>query len=402
MNPSAPQSSKSVWSFKLGRVFGVEVRVHLTFLLLLAFVGVAYGLHGGGARAALGGMLFFALLFVCVLLHEFGHALAARQFGIRTRDIILLPIGGLARLERMPERPAQELWVAVAGPLVNVVIAAGLFLGLHLSSLGFPDDWSAADGSLAARLLAANLFLVVFNMLPAFPMDGGRVLRSLLAMRMPFARATRIAARIGQGMAVVFGFAGLFLNPLLILIALFVWIGAAQEASAAEWKDSFADVPVRAAMLTDFRALNPRDTLADAARLLLAGSQRDFPVLENGRLTGVLCHADFFAALQRGGETVPVGAIMRTRFTVAAPGQPLAEALAGVPDAAAPVLPVMEQGRLVGVLTAENIGEFAMIRRVLARHPSAAPERPPVSAAPPVIRPAAAIPGAVPPLLRGG
>lgn len=395
--------TRSRWSFSLGRLFGVEVRMHVTFVLLLAFVGVAFGLHGGLA-AALGGVVFFALLFLCVLLHEFGHALAARQFGIRTRDITLLPIGGLARLERLPERPAQELWVAVAGPLVNVVIAAGLFIGLVLGGRELPTWGTVADGSLAARLLAANVFLVLFNLLPAFPMDGGRVLRSLLAMRMPFARATRIAARIGQGMAVVFGFAGLFLNPLLILIALFVWIGAAQEAEAAEWKAAFTGVPVRAAMLTDFRALAPHDTLSDVARLLLAGSQRDFPVLEQGRLVGILCHHDCFEALQSGGETIPVGAIMRTDFRVVAPEQPIEAALADEAGNALPVLPVASQGRLVGLLTADNVGEFVLIRRALTSRTSPPrPTAPPVRGVPPVMTPSAGVvyAGPAPPLLPG-
>lgn len=402
MNPTAPPPTRSAWSFTLGRWFGIEVRMHVTFILLLGFVGVAYGLRGG-VGAALAGVVFFALLFLCVLLHEFGHALAARQYGIRTRDITLLPIGGLARLERLPERPAQELWVALAGPLVNVVIAGGLFLGLMLSGRGALILHGITEGSLVARLLAANVFLVVFNLLPAFPMDGGRVLRSLLAMQMPFARATRIAARIGQGMAVLFGFVGLFLNPLLILIALFVWIGAAQEAQAAEWKASFAGVPVRAAMLTDFRVLTPEDTLGDAARLLLAGSQRDFPVVADGRLVGILCHQDCFEALQRGGETVPVGAIMRTGFRVVTPDQPLEAALAEGAENALPVLPVAEQGRLVGLLTAENVGEFVMIRRALANHPAMRPAAPPARDVPPIIgapeRPQYA--GPLPPLLHG-
>lgn len=402
MNPTAQPPTRSAWSFTLGRWFGIEVRMHVTFILLLGFVGVAYGLRGG-VGAALAGVVFFALLFLCVLLHEFGHALAARQYGIRTRDITLLPIGGLARLERLPERPAQELWVALAGPLVNVVIAGGLFLGLMLSGRGALILHGITEGSLVARLLAANVFLVVFNLLPAFPMDGGRVLRSLLAMQMPFARATRIAARIGQGMAVLFGFVGLFLNPLLILIALFVWIGAAQEAQAAEWKASFAGVPVRAAMLTDFRVLTPEDTLGDAARLLLAGSQRDFPVVADGRLVGILCHQDCFEALQRGGETVPVGAIMRTGFRVVTPDQPLEAALAEGAENALPVLPVAEQGRLVGLLTAENVGEFVMIRRALANHPAMRAAAPPARDVPPVItgpaRPLYA--GPLPPLLRG-
>jgi Zn-dependent protease len=226
-----------------------------------------------------------------VLLHEYGHALAARKYGIATRDITLLPIGGLARLERMPDKPSQELVVALAGPLVNVIIAAGLFLGLTLTGTWQPlASLTTTSGNLLERLLAVNVFLVLFNLLPAFPMDGGRVLRSLLALQLDYARATRIAARIGQGMAFVFGFIGLFTNPMLLLIALFVWVGAAQEAAAAEMKASFTGVTVREAMLTDFKVLAPENTLGDATRLILAGSQQDFPVLSNGQFGGMLGH----------------------------------------------------------------------------------------------------------------
>jgi len=266
------------WSLHLGRWLGIDVYLHFTFLLLLAFIGLSQGLIGRSLDAALGGVLFFTGLFVCVLLHEYGHALAARRYGIGTRDITMLPIGGVARLERMPEKPSQEFVVALAGPAVNVIIALGLFIGLKLGGWWQPlSSLSPTGGNIFERLLVANVFLVLFNLLPAFPMDGGRVLRAVLAMKLNHARATRIAARIGQGMAVVFGFAGLFGNPMLLLIALFVWVGAAQEAAASETKSSFSGATVRDAMLTDFKTLAPGDTLRDATRLLLAGSQQDFP-----------------------------------------------------------------------------------------------------------------------------
>lgn len=211
------------WSLHLGRWLGIDVYLHFTFLLLLAFIGLGQGVVGRSLDAALGGVLFFGGLFFCVLLHEYGHALAARRYGIATRDITLLPIGGVARLERMPEKPSQEFVVALAGPAVNVVIAIGLFVGLKLGGWWQPlSSLSASSGNIFERLLVANVFLVLFNLLPAFPMDGGRVLRALLAMKLNYTRATRIAARIGQGMAVLFGFAGLFGNPMLLLIALFV------------------------------------------------------------------------------------------------------------------------------------------------------------------------------------
>jgi len=372
------------WSFKLGRLLGIDVYVHFTFLLLLGFVGLAHWLPGRNLEAALTGIMFFTGLFLCVLLHEYGHALAARRYGIATRDITLLPIGGLARLERMPEKPSQELVVALAGPLVNVVIAGSLLVGLMLTGNWQPlSSLTTTSGNLVERLLVVNVFLVLFNLLPAFPMDGGRVLRSLLAMRMEYARATRIAARIGQGMAVLFGFAGLFGNPMLLLIALFVWIGAGQEAAAVEMKSSFSGARVREAMLTDFRTLSPRETVGDAARLLLAGSQQDFPVVENGRVVGVLTHVRLFEALQGSNPDMLVTEVMESEIQIAAPEEELDVALTRVEPGRATMLPVMRNGQLVGLLTAENLGEFYMIRRALANRPP--PPVPPVIGAPPLI-----------------
>ncbi len=380
------------WSFKLGRILGIDVYLHFTFLLLLGFIGLSQALAGGGLPAALSAMVFFLCLFGCVLLHEYGHALMARRYGIPTKDITLLPIGGLARLERMPDKPAQELWVALAGPAVNVAIAAALGAWLTLTNAWEPlSAVSATRGSLLERLFAVNVFLALFNLLPAFPMDGGRVLRSLLAMRMPYARATRIAARTGQGMAALFGFAGLFGNPMLLLIALFVWIGAGQEAAAVEMKSSFAGARVREAMLTDFRGLAPTQPLGDAARLLLAGSQQDFPVIENGNVVGVLAHARLIEALRQRGMEALVSEAMERTFRAASAEEDLDAALGRLEPGQAPMLPVMAGGRLVGLLTPENVGEFYMIRRALAEEGGRA--RPP---APPVIGLRAVMP---PPLL---
>ncbi|HYN00277.1 MAG TPA: site-2 protease family protein, partial [Aestuariivirgaceae bacterium] len=209
------------WSFSLGRIAGTEVRVHFTFLLLVAWYGIAAGLRGG-QTAAIGAVVFILAVFACVLAHEFGHVLTARRYGINTRDITLLPIGGVANIERMPDRPGQELVIAIAGPAVNVVIAIVLIV---LFGLSFTPERIAdiEQGRLdfVTRLASVNIALVLFNLLPAFPMDGGRVLRALLAMRLGRLRATRIAAMIGQIVAFGLGFIGLFGSPLLIFIAIF-------------------------------------------------------------------------------------------------------------------------------------------------------------------------------------
>ncbi|MEJ5200225.1 MAG: site-2 protease family protein, partial [Anaerolineae bacterium] len=220
------------WSWKIGEFAGIGVYMHATFLLLIGWVALSGWLAGRTLNAALSGVVFILALFLCVVLHEYGHALTARRYGIKTRDITLLPIGGVARLERMPDDPRQELWVALAGPAVNFVIAAVLLAGLlatgtwrsfNLAQLG--------DSSFLGRLLSINISLALFNLIPAFPMDGGRAVRALLATRLEYTQATHIAATLGQAIALIFGFIGLFTNPLLVFVALFVWMGAGQEAS---------------------------------------------------------------------------------------------------------------------------------------------------------------------------
>ena len=374
------------WSLKMGRVLGIDVYIHITFLLLLGFIGVAQWAGGRSVAAALSGVLFFVGLFLCVLLHEFGHALAARRYGIATQDITLLPIGGVARLERMPEKPAQELVVALAGPLVNVVIAAGLFLGLQLSG-----QWqssltlSATGGSLVERLMVVNVFLVLFNLLPAFPMDGGRVLRALLALRMNYVRATRVAAAIGQGMAVLFGLWGLFYNPMLLLIAVFVWIGAAQEAAAVQMKSSLRDALVREAMMTRFSTLPPHARVGEAIELLLGGSQQDFPVVEDGRVRGILSRAALLKALGERGEGALVGDVMETQFDAMEAEERLDQAIGRLNPERGFTRPVFQQGALVGLLTAENLGEFYMVRSALEHRAQAKPPRLPPTPQPPII-----------------
>jgi len=277
------------WQWRLGRFAGIDVYVHATFLLLIGWVGYSHWLANHLWSEVLSGVFFILALFLCVVLHEYGHALTARRYGIKTRDITLYPIGGVARLERMPDRPLEELWVALMGPLVNVLIAAGLFAYLFFSRNLVPmNELTIASGSFLERLMAVNISLVLFNLIPAFPMDGGRVLRALLAMRMEYVRATQIAANIGQGFAFLIGFVGLFSNPFLVFIAFFVWIGASQEAGMVQMRNSISGIPVTRAMLTDFKSLSPDDKLSQVVALVLAGSQHDFPVVDAaGKVAGI-------------------------------------------------------------------------------------------------------------------
>jgi Zn-dependent protease/predicted transcriptional regulator len=353
-------------SLRIGRLFGIDVHVHVTFLALLALIATAHALAGRSLAAGLGSVGFLSALFACVLLHEFGHALAARHYGIRTSHITLLPIGGIAHLESLPRRPVQELWVALAGPLVNVLIAGGLALGLLASGHTSPlFSLSTISGSVAERLIAANLLLVAFNLLPAFPMDGGRVLRALLALRLPFARATRIAGRLGQGMAVAFGLTALFFNPLLLLVALLVWTGAAQEMRVADMKQCLDGAAVRDAMLTRFESLQPSDRLDRAVELVLRGWQQDFPVMENDCLVGVLTRDGLLEGLRTRGASSPVAESMRQDIPALDEADLLENAVFERKAPELGLVPVTRGSRVVGMLTAENVGEFVAIRSAL-------------------------------------
>ena len=355
------------WQWKLDRFAGIDVYVHATFLLLIGWVGVSHWLEHQSWGEVFNGILFILALFACVVLHEYGHALTARKYGIKTRDITLYPIGGVARLERMPEKPIEELWVALMGPAVNVVIAAGLFAYLYLTNSLVPlNQLTVASGSFLERLMTVNISLVLFNLIPAFPMDGGRVLRAILAMRMDYVRATQIAASIGQGMAFLLGFWGLFNNPFLLFIAFFVWIGASQEASLVQMKNSISGIPVTRAMMTDFQTLSPRDNLARVVGLVLAGSQHDFPVVDGeGRVIGILERDAFIAALSSQGQSAPVVGVMRGSLPEVDSYEMVESALMRLQESGAKALPVTHLGRLVGLITAENITEFLMIRSAL-------------------------------------
>ena len=354
------------WSIKIGRIAGIPVQMHLTFLLLLGWVGLSHWQREGTSRAVVSGVAFILALFGCVLLHELGHAMMARKFGIKTRDITLLPIGGVAWLEKMPDDPKQELWVALAGPAVNVVIAGVLYVWLQIAGGWQPiEQLSVSSGSFAERLMLVNVTLVLFNLLPAFPMDGGRVLRALLAIKMDYARATQIAAGIGQMMAFGLGFLGLFGNPFLLFIAFFVWIGAAQEANGVQVKSALSGIPVESAMQTNFKVLAPADTLARVTELLLEGAQQDFPVVWDSEVIGVLVRADLILALANRGLETPVSDVMRRDFRTANAGEMLAPAFAQLGQEQCRTIPVLRDGRLVGLLTPENVGEWLMIQSAL-------------------------------------
>jgi Zn-dependent protease/CBS domain-containing protein len=364
------------WSWRIARVAGIPIYVHWTFLILIAWVVLGHWIEGQSLANTAEGVAFVLALFGCVVLHELGHALAARRYGIPTADITLLPIGGVARLQQIPEQPAQELVVALAGPAVNVVIVAVLtLLGTRFPG-NMRDPQHLVYPGFLPKLLEVNAFLALFNLLPAYPMDGGRVLRALLALRLPYVRATRLAASIGQVMAILFGLLGLTGgNPILLLIALFVWIGAENEATLVEERFALRGAKVRVAMLTEYHTLSATDSLGRAVDLLLAGTQQVFPVVSSDGVAALLTRADLLDGLARAGRDAPVAEFARTEAKTIDADAPLVPAMTELRQAATPCFQVVEHGEPVGLLTLENIGEYLMVQAALttsaAAHASA-------------------------------
>ena len=362
------------WSLKVARIAGIDVFLHWTFLILLGWVYMSNLQAEGGTRAeAIAGVLFILALFVCVLLHELGHALTARRYGIGTRSIVMLPIGGVATLEKMPEDPKQELWVALAGPAVNVVIAGILLAGLLISG-NMP---AFTESSLTQNtqplvflfnLLVVNVMLAVFNLIPAFPMDGGRVLRALLAMRQDRVKATRIAAQIGQFLAIIFVFLGFFYNFWLVFIGLFIFLGAGAESNHVATESVLSKYKVGDITMRQFTTFHPFERISRAIEVLLNGQEKEFLVTESEHeVVGILTRDDLIRGLQSHGMEGAITHIVNRNYMVLTPVMPLSEAYDAMMKNNASIAPVMDQGRLLGVLDRENIMEALMVDAAVQR-----------------------------------
>ncbi len=352
------------WSITIARIAGSEIRIHLTFLLLLAWIGIAQ-YSAGGADAAIDSIVFVIAIFACVVLHELGHALAARRYGITTPDITLLPIGGLARLSRLPEKPLEEVVIAIAGPLVNLAIAAGLilFLGENFDPASLAKIEEPAYGFLN-RLAVVNLFLFAFNLIPAFPMDGGRILRALLAFRLQRRAATEWAARIGQGLAFAFGFLGLVGgNPILVFIAIFVYIAAAAEAGQVGLVEASRRVPIQSAMITKFESLSPQATVDDAAEALIRTTQHEFPIIDGGgKLRGFVTREAMIRGLKSLGPSTSVLEVMTAAAPTVELGKSLEVAVRKMQETQMGLIGVTDsEGVFIGYISQDNLAEMMML-----------------------------------------
>lgn len=354
-------------SLKLFEIAGTTVRVHLTFFLLLIWLGAVFWLQKGPGEA-LYGILFILILFACVVLHEFGHILAARRYGIRTPDVTLLPIGGVASLERMPQQPQREIFVAIAGPLVNLAIAGVLILGLG-GKIDF-EQLSKAEHiprNFVAQIAVANLVLFVFNLVPAFPMDGGRVLRALLAFKLGHRKATKVAARTGQVFAIGFGVLGLMGNPILVLVALFIFLAAGGEAGQVEMHALTKGYLAGDAMITKYESLGPRADLNAAVEKLIQTTQQEFPIVDDvGLLRGMLSRDQLVKGLSKSGGQTPVLDVMTRDVPEVASDTGLEKVFELMQQKKSSVIAVKTpERRFAGYISTENLSELFLVRAAL-------------------------------------
>ncbi|MBM3293681.1 MAG: CBS domain-containing protein [Candidatus Aminicenantes bacterium] len=362
------------WSIRLFRILGIEVKVHLTFVLILIWAAYRWGVAMRlGPVGAVYGMIVILLLFACVTVHEFAHSLTAMRFGVKVRGITLLPIGGVAQMEEMPKKPKEELIMSLAGPLTNFAIAGLLLLAavpLHLRAGLSAAELARLMGTvswpgLVSYLAISNLFIGIFNLLPAYPLDGGRVLRSVLALRMDGPKATVWAVKIGQGMAWILGFLGALGGSwTLVIIAVFIYLGAGQEGRAAELKDVLDGIRVRQAMTSKVETLRLDSALSEAVDKVLSTLQSDFPVLEEGRLAGLLTEDDLVGGLREFGPEAAVKQVMRRNIETIGPDEPLLEAQRLMGASRVKAIPVMRGGRLEGMISSQDVGEAFLFLRL--------------------------------------
>jgi Zn-dependent protease/CBS domain-containing protein len=352
------------YSLYLGKISGIRISVHWTFLILIVWIVFANMRSGLTFSEIVWSVTFVLTIFVCVILHELGHALTAQKFRIKTKEISILPIGGVAQLESIPENPKEELLVALAGPAVNILIAGLLYpfvsMGQELKQL----DTLTRVGpeNFFVSLMGINLWLALFNLIPAFPMDGGRVLRALLAFKLGHAKATRIAASIGQVLAMVFVFFGFFFNPFLIFIGFFIFLGAQAEAVYAQSRFLLKGFTVNDIVMHDVPFIDGEASIKEAVAKLLDGQNKNFVVNHLGKPAGTLSRDQIIKALGEQGENVSVNRVKDDDMVILTPEMPLEEAWHKLQQLRKPLMLVMSNGHLSGVVDEENLAEFILIQ----------------------------------------
>lgn len=348
------------WSFRIGSIFGIPVTVHITFLLLLLLVFFAgQSIIGTGG---LNGVVFVILVFASVVFHELSHATVARHYGINVVDITLLPIGGVARMATPPDNPKQEILIAAAGPAASLALAFCLWFLASAVGTGVSISDMSVRGGLLAQLTAVNVVLALFNLLPAFPMDGGRILRGFLGLYLSQYKATRIAVGIGQVFAIVLFFVGLMaMNFFMILIALFVYIGAESEERQMGIMLSLGGAKAQDAMITGLSTLTPDRTVGEAAGIYFHSFQGDFPVMDDRRLVGLVTKDILVDALHNIGPTAPVSRVMTRDFPTVTEETSLIDVLGKIQESGSKAIPVLKSGQLVGLITLEQLGRYNMV-----------------------------------------
>lgn len=355
------------WSINIGKIFGIKFKIHITFFLLLFFIFISV-LNQRDFRSAILATLFICAVFVCVLIHEIGHSLIARRFGNEAKSITLLPIGGVATMEEMPEKPSQEIAMSIVGPLINLAIAAILFLFVgHWTGVGAPNLYPDSVRSFFAGLIGVNIMLAIFNLIPAFPMDGGRVLRGILATRMDYVRATSAAVTIGQGLAMLFILFGIFFNWWLAIIGLFLYIGAGSEKQHVILKSLLHDVPASEVMVREFRALRPDQLLSEALEQFYHGCQEDFPVIGEKGLAGILTRDRILSSVHEKGLDIPVSEVMDSDFTSVNSQTPLEDVYKSLLSRQKTAVAVVDKGHLEGIVCLDGISRYFMVKAALGR-----------------------------------
>jgi Zn-dependent protease/predicted transcriptional regulator len=357
------------YSLSLGKVSGIKISVHWTFLILIAWIVISNMRSGSGAAETAWSVGFILAIFGCVILHELGHAMAAKRYKINTLDITILPIGGIAQLEAMPEKPKEELVVALAGPAVNVIIFAILFPFVRQTSdIDELDTLKTINAeNFLPALMGINLWLALFNLIPAFPMDGGRVLRALLGFKLNHSKATRIAASVGQVLAMAFVFLGFFYNPFLIFIGFFIFLGAQSEAMHAQSKFLLKGFTVKDVIMHQIPLIDSSASIKEAANKLLDSQNKVFLVVKDDKPVGTLSRDQIINALAEQGETASVDKFKDNDLLFLEPKMELEKAWSLMQQKKKSILPVLSDGHLIGAVDQENIAEFILIRSVSAK-----------------------------------